>query len=188
MRIGSILLLLGLSLIFACRETSTTEEKTPAKSEEKTGGEADDGKTDAPTPEVKGYVPTGPVVVSTAAFGDLHASDLLRMRMRRQKVAEFFDAVYKAVSQTGGFSEAAVDVLQNIGPNSEQAVVDTWLLAREAQRRGMVVDDQAIGAFVRRSLAESLQVSDLDAILEKVGLTQPQLFDALRDELAALWL
>jgi len=188
MRSGSILLLLGLPLIFACRETSTTEQKTPVKSEQKTGGGADSSKTDAPTPEVKGHVPTGPVVVSTATFGDLHASDLSRMRMQRQKVAEFFDAVHKAVSGTGGFSAAALDLLQSIGPDNDGAAVNTWLLAREAERRGMVVNDQTINAFLRRALAGSLPVSDLDAILEQVGLTRQQLCDALRDELAALWL
>jgi len=182
MRIASILLLFGLSLICACREP-TAEQKTPAKSQHKT-----DGKTTLPAPEEKARVPTGPVVVSTATFGNLHASDLVEMRRRRQKVGEFFVAVYSAVSQSGGFSAAAGDFLQNLGPDSDQAVVDTWLLAREAQRRGMVVDDRAIDAFLGRAVGEHLQASDVEAILEKIGLTQRQLFDALHDELAAIWL
>jgi len=133
-----------------------------------------------------------PVVVSTTMFGDLHHFDLLNMVQRRQTTVKFLRRLATAVSQTkdGGDAEAIQYVLSSFGRegewSSERAVVQTWLMARHAERLGVVVDNKVINARIRDWTEDRVKPFQLNTIIKEMKLSHLQLFEMLREELLAL--
>jgi len=107
-----------------------------------------------------------PVVVKTAKYGDIRQYELGAMRQRRQRVISVLEQLQAAVLAAGGTAEELQGIKSQIGPATEQAVVDTWLLARHAEQLGMVVSNRAINALF--------------------SFTERQFFQVFREELLAL--
>jgi hypothetical protein len=75
-------------------------------------------------------------------------------------------------------------------PETEEQVVRTQLLAKEAQSLGMVVSDSAINEFLAQWTNNTVRQEQFDAILSGLRLgptavSQHDLFEALRTDLAA---
>lgn len=120
-----------------------------------------------------------PVVVRTARYGDLTQHQLQQMVQRRQYLLGILE---RFVQNAMGFRP---DLTRLFGPASEEAVVDSWLLAREADRLGVVISDETINAFIRRVTQDRLASQDMKGILRDVGIGEVAFFDMLREELKA---
>jgi len=131
-----------------------------------------------------------PVVVSTEMFGDLKEYDLRQMVERRRAVVKFLRNVAAAVNQAEGSADAIEYVLGSFGREeewlSDRSVVQTWLLARHAERQGVVISNQVINARLREWTEDRVGPYQLNTIISDMDLTQLQLFEMLREELMAL--
>jgi len=123
---------------------------------------------------------SNPVVVSTERYGDLTEFELHQMVLRRQRVLGILEQFFQSAA---GFR---TDMSRFFGPATEEDVVDSWLLAREADRLGIKVSDEAINAFIRRVTQHRLSSDEIPSILKNYGVGQVALFSMLREELKAL--
>ncbi len=189
MRSYQWLLVLAISLGCACSNSSTTvpdasgtTENASAVREEPPGGPNGDktGGPDAAAPDAP-----DPEVVATAAYGSLHESDLAAMRRGRQQLVGFFANLQQALLRAGSTTEALQFAARGLGANDEQTMVDVWLLARHAERLGIVPGDQVIDDYLDRLTDGRIPPADVQAMLEQVGLTSERLLAVLRDELLA---
>ncbi len=127
---------------------------------------------------------SNPVVVHTARYGDLNALQLRNLVERRERLLGILE---EFVLKAAGFRR---DLTTLFGPATEEDVVDTWLLSREAERLGMVVSDEAINSFIRELTQERLTRDELKSVLRGYGMEQVAFFDMLREELKAqrMWM
>ncbi|HEX3871831.1 MAG TPA: hypothetical protein VHV77_15410, partial [Pirellulales bacterium] len=83
-------------------------------------------------------------------------------------------------------------LMSMIGPTSERSVVQMRLQASLAQREGLVIDDDAIATYLRDQTNDRVTSDQMKAILQGISsrgkqrISKAFLFDALRDELAAM--
>jgi len=128
-----------------------------------------------------------PVVVKTKKYGNLTEREVSIMRDQRLQVIHFIDRLRQSIVENKGNPERTQTFLLAIGPASEDAVVHTWLLANEATRLGLMVDNTAINAFLRELTGGSVETFELKNILDKeIRLSQRRLFELLGHELLAL--
>ena len=136
------------------------------------------------------------VVLTTNAYGSLNELDLHRLLNQRQIVLRFLTQIAEAVtaaapkqsqsSQQSPGSQAR-QVRDELGATAgERGVVESWLLNRRALQLGLRMDDQAINDFIDRIREKRLSGAQVKSILIKMGVSQTQLFDALRNELLPL--
>lgn len=126
------------------------------------------------------------VVVTTASYGDIRESRLWTMVRNRHVLGAFFSRVAQAIVVAGGDSRVARIVENAIGPSSEEAVVETWLLAERAKELGLVVSEQTIRQFLRSLTVEQGITDDqVNQIMDTLGLSTRRLFGLLRQELLA---
>lgn len=128
------------------------------------------------------------VVVRTAKFGDLRASQVQALMGQRQHVLGFLQSLAMEVARGGGSYQIVEAVRQCMGPATEQSSVEKWLFAREAERLGIVVDDDSINTFLKDLTDNRVSSQKINDILRqpKSALTEHQLFAMLREELLAL--
>ena len=129
----------------------------------------------------RGRGSSDPVVAETTLYGDIHDSDIKRMRMARALANRF---IIETVMQAG-FSLQR----EPFGSDSEAAVVETMLLARKAEQLGMRVTDEDLTRFIRDDIAQGrVSAEQFNEILKKlgdkgrVGIPRQQVYDALRIE------
>ncbi len=127
-----------------------------------------------------------PVVVKTKKYGNLRQYELNTMQDRRRQVLHFLQRVEQAVAESGGREMNARRFEFELGPATEQNIVDTWLYAEYAKRLGMVVSDRAINKFIRELTENRLTPYQLKAIFKYVRVSQYQFFELLRHELLAM--
>jgi hypothetical protein len=131
--------------------------------------------------------PANPVAVKTSKFGNLRASDLTALRERRQRIRAVFSDLGQKVGVPAAVLERAID--EQIGPATDEAVVETWLKARYAQQLGIIVSNDAVNAFLARwaaMLRNGFNADDVTAVLARPpAISQNRFFDMMRDELAA---
>ncbi len=134
-----------------------------------------------------------PRVVETEAYGDLHESNLRSMRWRRQAAIRVFQTVGQTLVMAEASPMSVQMVLSQMAPfeaadlTSDEALVETWLLARRAEQLGFVVDEQVVQRFLETELAQN-QIDDKGwtRILGAVGLSSRDLVAVLREELLAM--
>jgi len=117
-------------------------------------------------------------------FGSVHKSEI-EQRLRQRRMINQFLA--QAAIKAGQSPQIIMMLQQNqVFRPVEKEVVDTMLLDKKAQQLGIVVSDRMVNDFIH-SVAPGLSGQDLANILRgmSAGLGQAQLFDAIRDELAA---
>jgi hypothetical protein len=131
--------------------------------------------------------PQNPVVVTTAKFGKLRTNDVQGLLRQRQGLLGFLRSLKPAIQQAGGEPGRVEGIIRMIGPATEQAVVERWLFAQQAEKMGIAVNDKVINGFLS-DVASPLSGKDIEAILsrQRSGISEPQLFAILRQELLAL--
>ena len=73
-----------------------------------------------------------------------------------------------------------------LGPATDEAVVDTMILARRSQEMGLVVSDQAINDFLRVVTENKVSGDQFNSILKRIQTSSGRVFEALRTELLAI--
>ena len=123
-----------------------------------------------------------PTVVSWNG-GALRESQIQMFRGVRAQMDRFQQTVAAAAAERGGQPQGMFI------PNSEAHVVESYLLAQEAEKMGVVVGDESVLNYLTEQLADGLvNRNDLALLLQQStggNLTQSQLFDAVRTELMA---
>lgn len=129
-----------------------------------------------------------PVVVETSKFGNLRQNQIGGLMSQRQQLLSFLTAL-GSEARLAGATEGKLEEIRNIiGPALEQFVVEKWLLARQAEAMGIVVNDAAINEFLRDITSDRVPPDKIIAVLHqpRSAMSEPQLFAILREELLAL--
>lgn len=118
----------------------------------------------------------GDVTVVQWKGGDLRESSLDRAVMTRRALNQFLMALRAAA--TG--DERVQPPLRD----DEQGVVDTLLLAREAEANGIVVSDSVINDFLGMWTGDMVTPAQMQDVIgqlrDRAGVTEADIFDALR--------
>jgi hypothetical protein len=140
-----------------------------------------------------------PVVV-TWSQGSVRESELRRLALGHRMAHDFLLQVILQCLERGGSPMVAgrqisqAQQIQSVGipsESSEEALVQTMLLAAEADRLGIVVDNTAVNEFLKQISGPELAGADWLEIAENVlknsgsGMSVGQLFDHLAYELQA---
>jgi hypothetical protein len=138
-----------------------------------------------------------PIVV-TWAKGKVHAAELDSLRYRHRLAYEFLSTVIGTALQRGGkpiingrpasldqqFIEVGIPA-----DNSEESAIQTLVLAEEARRMGVVVDQGAVKDFLRQISSPELKEGDWLEIATEIvadkNIAVSQLFEHLAYELKA---
>jgi len=123
------------------------------------------------------------VVASTVKFGKLRQSDVSALMRQRQGVLAVLTNVIR-VRYARQYLEAV------FGPATDEAVVNSWLLARYAEYQGITVSNQMINDFLKskRITDNKVNVLDFQTAFKHSGMSEFHFFNAMRDELLALQL
>lgn len=136
--------------------------------------------------EMMGSRPTANPVVVTTKFGELRESDLHSLVTQRRKVT----AILADLLQMAGNHPAMVQqwVEYRLGPTTEENVVTNWVLARHAEKMGVVISDKSINNFLKELTEDRVKSTNFLTAFKRSGLSEVQFFNAMRDELAVLQL
>lgn len=115
-----------------------------------------------------------PVVVSTKSYGNLTEADLANLIRQQTMVLTFFERIYRTMG-----------LMLPVEPPSEEAVVETWILANRARELGVVISNQTINAYLQEMTGGKIPRETFRQILRELHLSDRQLFEALRMRLAA---
>ena len=121
------------------------------------------------------------VVAGTVKFGNLRQSDVQALMHLRQGVLGVLTDVIR-IQYARQFLEAV------LGPATDEAVVNSWLLARYAEYQGIAVSDQTINGFLKKITQDKVSALEFQAAFKRSGMSEFQFFNAMRDELLALQL
>lgn len=118
-----------------------------------------------------------PVVVSWSK-GKVHSTELQNLRYRHAKAYQFLATVIQTALQRGGKPmvngrPVSMDRMQNFDvgipmDNSEESAVQTMVLATEADRLGVVVDQEAVKSYLRQISSPELREGDWADIARQV--------------------
>jgi hypothetical protein len=125
-------------------------------------------------------------VIATAYGKSIHGSEVQQLLRRRSLAINFMAECLAAGQNFPGLAQMyAQQVEQYFGPATEEAVVQTWVLGERARRMGVVISDAAINKYLRRVTRDKVKPQVFSDIVNRLGVGQPQVFDALRGELLA---
>lgn len=129
-----------------------------------------------------------PVVVTTTEYGSVNEAQLQMMLRQRQRLYLFFRQLAERVQVKGGRGDAVREALGMFGgaPGSEEAAVDDWLLARKAEKSGLKVSQKAVNDYLASLTEGKVGGDDVRQILSGLRISQPQLFEALRQQMLAI--
>ncbi len=131
--------------------------------------------------------PKDPFVVTTAGYGNLREHDLSMLLWRRRTLTGFLYQLQRLAQLQGGRSLMHWEqIFAAIGPASEEAVVDTWLLTQRAREMGLRISDAAVNEFLAALTEGKVDAGEIKGILRNQRLSQPLLFEILKDELSAI--
>ncbi|MEX2560812.1 MAG: SurA N-terminal domain-containing protein [Pirellulales bacterium] len=122
-------------------------------------------------------------VVARTARGEIREGDLGNMIERRQLANDFM--VETLVAAMGEEFRRVFASRRPFGEPTERSVVETHLLAQRAKDLGVVIGDDAINAYLKDNTGDKVPADRFREIVRRLKTTQPQVFDALRTELAA---
>lgn len=86
--------------------------------------------------------------------------------------------------QRAWLNQVQSSVEREVGPATEQALAENWLLGKRARQLGIVISDQAVINFLRDRVA-GLQADKARQIIDGIGVGQQQLLEAFRNQLLA---
>jgi hypothetical protein len=120
--------------------------------------------------------PAGDEVVVAWEGGRLLESGLQRQVIGRRALNQFLMALQAAASGS--------DRVQPPLPDDEKSVVDTLLMAKEAQANGLVVSDAVVNEFLGIWTGDRVRPEQIagviDQLRDRVGITEQDIFDGLR--------
>ncbi|MEN6457710.1 MAG: hypothetical protein ABFC63_02165 [Thermoguttaceae bacterium] len=123
--------------------------------------------------------PVDEVVAMTTAFGNLKRSDVQRLRNRHNRLV---GVTVKLFETAGMPSPQAMSQCQQIfGPSTDDAIVQAWLLARYAQKQGIVVSDDSINEFLKAVTGGQVSSRDMLVVFQQAQLSAGQFFDLVRE-------
>ncbi|HVX13593.1 MAG TPA: hypothetical protein VHC22_20585 [Pirellulales bacterium] len=136
-------------------------------------------------------------VVATAFGKSIRANELQQLIRRKQLAITFIDRCQRAEFN---FSDQidegmAAQLMQMMGrptgalyfgQTTDEGAVQTWILDERARQMGLVVSDSAINTFLRELTSNKVNSQVFSEIAMRMGVGQPQLFEALRAEITAL--
>lgn len=120
-------------------------------------------------------------VVATTKYGDVHSTDLALMKRSRRLANQF---VINAMMQANPGQIRQVRTI--FGPNDDESVVHTMLLARRADEMGLQVSDRAINQFLRELTENRVTSDQLRIITQGLQSSTREIFAALRTEMKAV--
>ncbi len=133
-------------------------------------------------------------VATTTRYGDLDAMAMTGLRSDRQAVRAFLNQVEMLVrtNQQNWRTQTAAGQFQQVWPQDDESIIQTWLLVNHAQELGVVVDDAAVLEFLEEVTEGSVTNADLigtggedRGLLGRLELPENQLFRLLKYELTA---
>ena len=131
---------------------------------------------------------TDSVMVRTAKFGTLSRFQVEGLRSQRQQLLGFLSSLAMKAMQLGDRDGKIEQIRQVFGPATDPSVVEKWLFARQAEEMGIAVDEKAINDFLKDITNNRIPGAEIIKILhdQRSGMSEPQLFAILREELLAL--
>jgi hypothetical protein len=126
------------------------------------------------------------VVASTVKFGKLRQSDVGALMRQRQGVLGVLTDALQMSSPNPRMVRQFLEAV--FGPATDEAVVNSWLLARYAEYQGVAVSDQTINNFLKEITQDKVSPLDFQTAFKRSGMSEFHFFNAMRDELLALQL
>jgi hypothetical protein len=128
--------------------------------------------------------------VFTWDYGTVHKSDLQNRKNSRQLVKQFLTQAILSSNPDPMVQQHLPEILERLFPNSEEKFVEAMLLEKKAQQLGIVISDEMVNQAIRNFTQDRLRPETLAAIVRQMQgrtnqISQADLFDALRSELAA---
>lgn len=126
--------------------------------------------------------------VFTWKYGTVRKSDIQNQRFLRQWVRQFL----LMARQTAGEDPRQTQlIISQSFPLTDEGIVESMILQKKADELGIVVSDKAINDFIRGWTDDRVRPQELAQIIanmsaDRRSISQSNLFDALRFELAAL--
>jgi len=123
--------------------------------------------------------------------GDLRASDLHHMRVRRERAnffiqRAFFSTLDEQQLNNPMIQQQVQNLMFNFGqPTMQQDLVLAHILRLEADKMGIVVSNSAVEDFISQITQNRLSSDQFNEIIHDMQISAKDLFDALRDELRA---
>jgi hypothetical protein len=115
----------------------------------------------------------------------LRESDIQNLQFARYHLRNFMRMVNQAAAEQGATPQQGLGIPDT---DAEADLVQTAILARQAEKLGIQVSDQAIVNFLTHYSQNKLGLGDFARILQSVSqgrMSQTQFFDAMRRELLA---
>lgn len=126
------------------------------------------------------------IVVATSRYGTIRESTLAELMRQRGVMLRFLNLVGEMLIQAGENPLQVQEVLAQVGPATEDAVVNRWLLSRFGQQMGLSVDQRMINEFIADLTQGKIPGANLEQMLERQGISVAYLFQVLGEELLAL--
>lgn len=129
-----------------------------------------------------------PVAVKTSKYGSLTERQVEAILRQRTRLYRFLQQLQAAVQGKGGRGDAVRQALSAFGnsPANEEAAVDNWLDARRAEDLGFKVSEKAVNDYLASLTEGKAGNEDVRQILQRLHMSQGQLFEGLRQELLSL--
>jgi len=129
-----------------------------------------------------------PVVVKTTKYGSLTERQVDGLLRQRQRLYAFLRQLHDVVRTKGGRGDAIREALNSFGasPANEEAAVENWLHAMRAEELGFKVSEKAVNEYLASLTEGKAGNDDVRQILQRMRMSQGQLFEGLRNELLAL--
>jgi hypothetical protein len=127
-----------------------------------------------------------PVVVQTSQFGNLKERDISILLLQRRKILSVLSLAMQAAGAPQNWVNQILEA--QIGPATEESVVNYWLLARRAEQMGMSISKQTVVDFLKAITGGTITSEMMQRALAQSGISDLQFSAAMRDELLALQL
>ena len=131
-----------------------------------------------------GAGPTGPTQVVKYQHGTISETDLSQMRYARQVLIRYMDTIGQIATTRGA------SVGRSVIPRrfDESSLVETRLMAEEAARKGIAVDQQEINRFIQQYTGNQVKTDELAGLLQDVTngkMSEGQFFASMQQHLMA---
>jgi len=133
-----------------------------------------------------------PRVATTTKYGDVHQSKLINLRWQRHNAIRFLRLLgQELIIAEGDLTPIQFTLRYITGGDearamSDEALVETWLLARRAEELGLVVDIDTVNAFLTDLTRGRVASEGILDILKRLGIGEDDLFAAFQQELPAM--
>jgi hypothetical protein len=129
--------------------------------------------------------------VFTWDYGAVHKSDIQNRKQQRQLVRQFLAQAVMAANPDPAMERRVQAYMNSRFPVSDESIAEAMLLEKKAQQLGINVSDDTVNQTLRGFTQDRLRPEQMTAILRQLQMrngqiSQADLFDALRNELAVM--